>query len=92
MKIIWTGRNSDARSEEFDSIEAADAFASSGESEDYSEIGVFGYNPDDPCCSEGPCSHEVNRAYIRAGLWPYSCNLQDIAHPPVGTAEAVWTE
>ncbi len=65
LNVIWTGRNSDGRSEEFDSLEDAEAFASSGESLEWGVIGVFGYDPDNPCC-EGPCTHEVTMAPYRA--------------------------
>jgi hypothetical protein len=64
--IYFIGRNSDGRESEYTtSLEEAEAFASSGESLEWGEIGVFGWNPENPCC-EGPCTHEVIRAEIVA--------------------------
>ncbi len=64
--IYFIGRNSDGQTSEYTTtLSAAEAFASSGESDDWGQIGVFGWNPENPCC-EDACTHEVIRAELRA--------------------------
>ncbi len=65
-RTYFVARNSDGQCEAFGSLDEAEAFAESGESEDISSVGVYGFTPANPCCPEGPCTHEFFRARLRA--------------------------